>query len=314
MSWFDRIKSGVLGKPGSAASALRQEEWRKALEQNRLPPFVETRLASAAQGKVPWLSTMTPAELLLVTKHKIRPVAIVSGTCCYDYAGSWSQGHVAGLHEAIRRMRREAIAAGANAVVDVEMKHNQIDLEIEEGIGLTVCGTAVHIDRLPPSDDPVIATVPALEFVRLLIAGIVPVGIAIGAHDEWCFRKYPISTTASGKALRVQLDEFWEKIRGRAIDELTKDAQRLGDGVLAHTHFGRLYQSIRSSDLSINYLARHIVVGTVIHTRRSSMNVSPTLQSVVDMKDDTSPLRRSSPRGYNAYPIAERMTQYEHNR
>ena len=38
---------------------------------------------------------------------------------------------------------------------------------------------------LPPSRDPVVATVPALEFVRLLEMGVVPVGLAVGARYDW---------------------------------------------------------------------------------------------------------------------------------
>jgi len=39
--------------------------------------------------------------------------------------------------------------------------------------------------RLPPSNEPIVATVAALEFVKLLEADVVPTGIAIGAHYEW---------------------------------------------------------------------------------------------------------------------------------
>ena len=49
----------------------------------------------------------------------------------------------------------------------------------------TLVGTAVHVEGLPPSPDPIVATVPALEFVKLLEADVVPTGIAIGAHYEW---------------------------------------------------------------------------------------------------------------------------------
>src|ERR1700756_447432 len=39
--------------------------------------------------------------------------------------------------------------------------------------------------RLAPSNDPIVATVPALEFVKLLEADVVPTGIAVGVHYEW---------------------------------------------------------------------------------------------------------------------------------
>ena len=46
------------------------------------------------------------------------------------------------------------------------------------------------MDGLPASPDPVIATVPALEFVRMLEMGIVPVGIAVGAYYQWLTDSY----------------------------------------------------------------------------------------------------------------------------
>ena len=79
----------------------------------------------------------------------------------------------------MQRLREEAKAAGANAVLDVKMR--TIPLGIESSMDFTLVGTAVKIDGLPPSSDPIIATVPALEFVKLLEADVVPTGIAICA-------------------------------------------------------------------------------------------------------------------------------------
>jgi hypothetical protein len=56
---------------------------------------------------------------------------------------------------------------------------------IEISMDVTLVGTAVHVEGLAPSDDPIVATVPALEFVKLLEADVVPTGIAVGVHYEW---------------------------------------------------------------------------------------------------------------------------------
>ena len=71
----------------------------------------------------------------------------------------------------------------ANAVVDVKMRTTNIGAA--SSMDYTLVGTAVKVEGLSPSRDPIIATVSALEFARLLEAGIVPVGLAIGAHYEW---------------------------------------------------------------------------------------------------------------------------------
>ena len=59
---------------GAAMAQYRQDAWAYALENDELPEFVEKRLKDAAERKTPWLSTMTPAELLLARSHGLRPL------------------------------------------------------------------------------------------------------------------------------------------------------------------------------------------------------------------------------------------------
>jgi uncharacterized protein YbjQ (UPF0145 family) len=305
MGWLGNLLGGSAdSNSGEAeAAAARLTEWEEALQSGGLPSFVEARLEAAASGKTPWLSTMTPVELAMVRRHGIRPVAMVSGTCWYHYGYSWTRGHAAGWHAALKRMSAEALAAGAHAIVDVKLR--TIDLDVGESMDFTVIGTAVCIDGLPKTNDPVIATVPALEFARLLRSGIVPTGIAIGAqYDIWA----PIANvTGTGlfsswqnQPLR-ELSQFWEGIRRSALAELEDDARQKGDGVLAHTHFGQLLK-IEREKRPAQFLGRHIVVGTVIHDRRSATNAPIEVRTVVDMRDDESPLLSPRPQGHNAYP------------
>ena len=297
MSWLSGLFAA--GSDPSDASLQRQAEWAAALEGNRLPGFVRTRLGDAAAGKTPWLSTMTPAELMLARSHGIRPLATVSGTCWFHYGYSWTRGHSAGWHAALDRMRQEALAVGANAVVDVKMR--TIRLGAEDSMDFTVFGTAVKLLGLPPSTDPVIATVPALEFVRLLEMGIVPAGIAVGAHYEWL---NPSGIVDGGNSFRNQpltaLGQFWEQVRRVALRELREDTKRLGTGVLAHTHFGQLLRREAGEKLPPKYLGRHIVIGTVVSTRPRE-TVRHSIRTVVDMRDELSPLRLERPHGHTSY-------------
>jgi hypothetical protein len=300
MSWFDRL-TGRATEP-SAEDAARLAEWERALQANRVPSFVEARLKGAAAGKIPWIATMTPSELRLARSHGIRPLAMVSGTCWYHYGYSWTRGHSEGWHAALGRMWNEAVILGANAIVDVKMR--TIRLKIGESMDYTVLGTAVRIDGLPPSSDPVIATVPALEFVRLLEAGIVPVGVGIGAHYDWLpstgvnldgalsFRNQPLT----------QLGNFWETVRRQALRELYQDTQRLGTGVLAHTHFGQLLKF--EEEKRVRYLGRHIVIGTIVQSQRGSV-VPHEIRTVVDMRDGASPLLSENAHGHNTYPVEQ---------
>jgi uncharacterized protein YbjQ (UPF0145 family) len=283
----------------------RHEAWELALQQGGLPEFVTGRLSDAAAGKGAWVATMSPAELLIVRSHGIRPIATVSGTCWYSYGWSWTEGHAEGWHQALKRLQQEAAAAGANAVVDVRMR--TLRHRIGTSMDFTLIGTAVRIERLQPSAEPVIATVPALEFVRLLEADIVPVGIAVGARYEWLgYRGFGRGGSWGGgwdsRARRTawqtrswtnqpltELTDFWERIRREAHADLRRAAALQGNGVLAHTNFGQLIR--REQDKAPPaYLGRHIVIGTVVDTR-PGIPFTPGIEPVIDMRDDLSPLR-----------------------
>jgi hypothetical protein len=291
----------------------RRAAWETALERGGLPEFVSHRLSEAAAGRGAWVATMTPAELLLAKSHGIRPVATVSGTCWFSYGWSWTEGHAQGWHEALDRLRREALAAGANAVLDVRMR--TLRHRIASSMDFTLIGTAVKLDRLPPGKDPVIATVPALEFVRLLEADIVPVGIAVGACYDWLNNNaYGFGGGWGSSGWRTQsqmqswsnqpLDEltgFWERIRRDAHADLRRAARGQGNGVLAHTNFGQLIRREQDKQPPA-YLGRHIVIGTVVDTRRAAAFPHP-IEPVIDMRDDLSPLTSpGAPRhsGYQA--------------
>ena len=296
-----------------ADHAERLAAWEVALDGNGLPAFVTERLAGAAAGSGAWVATMTPAELLLARTHGIRPIATVSGTCWFHYGQSWTEGHAQGWHEALDRIGREAVAAGANAVVDVRMR--TLRHPMGASMDYTLIGTAVRIDRLAPSPHPVIATVPALEFVRLLAADIVPVGIAVGARFDWLGNPYGGGGWGGGDWTALSdiqakinsfqsipimtLTNFWEGIRREAHADLREKAAMQGNGVLAHTHFGQLLRRERDKQPPA-YLGRHIVIGTVVDTRPGAP-VKQSVEMVLDMRDGLSPLGDPDAPRHSAY-------------
>ncbi len=89
-----------------------------------------------------------------------------------------------GWGAALQRLREEARAAGANAVLERENAHDSSGRREQHGLYAGRYGWFTS-EGLPPSTAPIVATVPALEFVKLLEADVVPTGIAIGAHYEW---------------------------------------------------------------------------------------------------------------------------------
>jgi uncharacterized protein YbjQ (UPF0145 family) len=259
---------------------------QKCLQSGDVPASIKTRLESARNGTLPWVATFTPAELSIVRSHGLRPIATVSATCWLHYGWSWTEGHAQGWELALRRLREEAWAAGANAVLDVKMR--TIPLGVENSMDFTLIGTAVSVDGLPPSNDPIVATVPALEFVKLLEADVVPTGIAIGAHYEW-LADYNRSArmTWRGNIESQTLSELWEVVRQRAHQNLRSHARTQGNGVLAHLNFSQMFESEKNK--VPQYLARHIVVATTVDAKRGTSSPHD-IKIMVDVHASGTPL------------------------
>ncbi len=250
----------------SADHAARTADIQAALRAGRVPTSTAARLAAARAGRAPWVATLNPAELLAARSHGLRPVASVSATCWMHYGWSWTDGHAQGWQMALRRLKDEARAAGANAVLDVKMR--TIPLGIENSMDFTLVGTAVRVEGLAPSADPIIATVPVLEFVKLLEADIVPTGIAVGAHYEWLSDYYgSANQTFAGNVENAILSQFWERVRRQAHAMLRANAAGLGSGVLAHVNFGQMFK-IEQDKQPVRYLGRQIVVATTLDAPR----------------------------------------------
>jgi hypothetical protein len=273
------------------AAEQRQAEIQDALLRGTVPPMIRSRLEAARTGRLPWVATLTPAELMIARSHGLKPIAAVAASCWLHYGWSWTEGHAQGWDAALQRMRDEARAAGANAVLDVKMR--TIPLEAGNSMDFTLVGTAVHVEGLPPSKDPIVATVPALEFVKLLEADVVPTGIAIGAYYEWLlnFSINP-NMTWRGNIESTQLSHLWEKVRRNAHQNLRVHARRQGNGVLAHLNFSEMFED-EVNDKK-RYLARHIVVATTVDARRGTP-LPHDFRFVVDIHADGTPLTGTTP-------------------
>lgn len=284
------------------ASAQRQADIIQSLRSGAVPMSARNRLEAARSGAAPWIATLTPAELLITRSHGLKPIAAVSATCWMHYGWSWTLGHQQGWETALRRLRQEAKTAGANAVLDVKMR--TVPVEIETSMDFTLVGTAVKMDGLPPSSDPIVATVPALEFVKLLEADVVPTGIAIGAHYKWMNDWRGTARQAwMGNVESRQLSKLWELVRQRAHAELRQSAQSQGNGVLAHINFSQMFESEGQNDLK-RYLARHIVIATTVDSQRG-LPIPHDIKMVVDVHAGKTPLTGTS-RHHQSYTSKDR--------
>jgi hypothetical protein len=249
-----------------AANERRQADIVLALQRGAVPTATRERLEGARAGTLPWTATLTPAELMVVRSHGLRPVASVSATCWLHHGWSWTEGHAQGWEMALRRLRQEAKAAGANAILDVKMR--TIPLGIENSTDFTLIGTAVRAEGLPPSPEPIVATVPALEFVKLLESDVVPTGLAIGAQYDWLNDwRGRTNQTWMGNVESTVLSQFWELLRQRAHAELRRSAQGQGNGVLAHVNFSQMFEFEGGENKPKRFLGRHIVIATTVDAR-----------------------------------------------
>lgn len=295
MSLFDLFK-----KPDPEAEA-RRADLINALRANQVIGSARERLEGARDGRLPWLATLTPAELMIARSHGLKPIATVSATCWLQYGWSWTEGHAQGWLTALHRLREEAKAAGANAVLDVKMR--TIPLAVANSMDFTLVGTAVKVDGLPPSASPIVATVPALEFVKLLEADIVPTGIAIGAEYQWLTGWQPQAWGMGGPSMSWMgniesplLSNLLNNVRQSAHAGLRASAKHQGNGVLAHINFTQMFEVEQGERMPKKYLARHIVVATTVDARPASGAALPLqFQIVVDMHAGQTPLKGTKP-------------------
>ena len=189
------------------------------------------------------------------------------------------------------RLREEAKTAGANAVLDVKMR--TIRLGIAASMDFTLLGTAMSVEGLPPSQDPIVATVPALEFVKLLEADVVPTGIAIGAKYGWLTNwRGTAGQSWIGSTEATTLSQLWEVVRREAHAELRRSARGQGNGVLAHVNFSQMFEHEGGENQPYRpnqYLGRHIVIATVVDAR-AGVPFPREIKMVVDMHAGATPL------------------------
>ncbi|HEV2678122.1 MAG TPA: heavy metal-binding domain-containing protein [Aliidongia sp.] len=302
MSFFNLFRRA---DPGSAAvqaeNELRRADIVDSLQHGRVPTATRARLEGSRNGTLPWTATLSPAELLIARSHGLKPVASVSATCWLHHGWSWTEGHAQGWEMALRRLREEAKAAGANAVLDVKMR--TIPLGVENSTDFTLIGTAVRVEGLRPSDHPIVATVPALEFVKLLEADVVPTGIAIGAKYHWLtdWRGATNQAWLGNQETKI-LSNFWEMIRRDAHAEMRRSAKSQGNGVLAHVNFSQLFE--REDGKAKRFLGRHIVIATTVDAR-DDVQIAHDIQMVVDMHAGATPLTGTRPH-HQSYASNER--------
>ena len=162
-----------------------------------------------------------------------RSVTQVSGRGGYGSFGPLTQAMYDARHRAIGRMLAECSALGGHGIVGVSLSIGSFPAG---GLEFKAIGTAVRAPGAPQLPEPFSSDLSGQDFAKLIHAGWVPVGLALGIsigarHDDWRTR----GTTFWG-AGNTEVGGYTELVnlaRHDARVQLEGDVSRMGaDGVV----------------------------------------------------------------------------------
>jgi len=263
-----------------------------------LPQAARDRLVQI-QGSGTWESTLSADEFAAIRGVGFEPVGQVFGACVYNIgyvgasgcAGGWSSSDsgpagaltrvsgrgrfgvrpmVQALYEArqtaIGRMTAQCAALGGHGIVGVSLTVGEFRFGGQE---FQAIGTAVRGAGAPAPPHPFSSDLSGQDFAKLIHAGWVPVGIALGIsigarHDDW-----QTSRTTARDAPNAEVDGYTELVnmaRHDARVELTADVARIGaEGVVVSAIDLRVHdRECSSQQYTRDHLAEVTIIGTAI--------------------------------------------------
>ncbi|HEY1834174.1 MAG TPA: heavy metal-binding domain-containing protein [Solirubrobacteraceae bacterium] len=220
------------------------------IEAGDIPLAAEQRLKALAGGSTPFSSTLSTAGFALCDRLGLRPLAQVMGSSVYQVgfqpstypmmlggsivteletlSDAWNEVR----RRALNRMELEARHAGAEAVVSVEVKATEGDLE-PGALEYVVTGTAVRREGAPPAAAPALTELSVADYAKLLDAGYEPVGIV--SRTSVFFAAFANNWLSGpqgpGMLENVEYSEFTEGVYGareQVIDYIGMQASQLG--------------------------------------------------------------------------------------
>lgn len=231
----------------------RSIETQEALKNGQLPPYVNKRLQEQKEGILPWTSNLSVNDWLILNQYGVKPVGQVMGSSYYhmaysksDFSGQWGSGYLhaieRGLREnrelALQRLKMEAQALGAQAVVDVKLYQKKQDY-YSHAVEFVAIGTAVKIDSQISVKEPVLCSVNAVELAKLMMSGMFPVGFVLGISVYYQFtsvrdRNITQSWFVGNKEMTTYTEAVY-KVRHQAIKDMKDQARSVSaQGILAH--------------------------------------------------------------------------------
>jgi uncharacterized protein YbjQ (UPF0145 family) len=264
------------------------------------PPTSAGAAAAGARPSGMWGSALTCQEFAAISGVGFAPVGQVFGAAVYA-AGSASgptcpgpgpsRGEVSALppapapgrvdpgsfgplveamyqarHTAVDRMTAECAALGGHGVVGVRLSRGSYPLG---GLEFTAVGTAVHAAGAAGLRVPFTSDLSGQDFARLITAGWVPAGLALGIairswHDDRAVTRQ--ARPWSGNAEMAGWTELVNQARRDARSRLEQDVRRLGaEGVV----LAGMQMQVREQDCPVtvgrrDHIAEVTLIGTAI--------------------------------------------------
>ncbi len=315
--------------PGAGGDA--QAESLVAIEAGDITPGARRRLRELSDSRASFTSDLSTADFALCQQLGLRPLAQVMGSSIYQmgYQGlGWGAGSYAGAYQAgggvvaemdtlsyaynearsraLVRLKHEATAVGADAVVGVDVRIGARDYGEAAGsnvIEYSVIGTAVarNSDAVrgaaTQQRSPVLTELGVADYVKLISAGIEPAGI-VGASSAFYSRySYAFSTDGVGSMLaglgipapasstmgmaqaNFELTRFTQAIysaRAQATGAIRQQAQQLGASGIVGVRIDRdmRRQAVGGSNQSGLLVVLHLM-GTAIHDSHAALPPVP---------------------------------------
>jgi len=193
-----------------------------------------------------------------------RSVTQVSGRGGYGSFGPLTQAMYDARHRAISRMLAECAELGGHGIVGVSLSIGSFPAG---GLEFKAIGTAVRAPGAAPLREPFSSDLSGQDFAKLIHAGWVPSGLALGIsvgarHDDWL----TVGQTrwGAGNAEVVGYTELVNDSRHDARQQLEKDVRRMGgEGVVV----SRMDMRVHERECPMQEHGKdHIVEVTIVGT------------------------------------------------